>query len=38
MRRVLSAIEIFEWDLILEIVGIYEDLMTVPGADIQYFI
>ena len=48
MRRVLSAFEIFEWDLILghlplygifrKLVGIYEDLMTVPGADIHDFI
>ena len=47
MRRVLSAFEIFEWDLIRpfasiwhsqETAGIYEKLMTFPGADIQDFI
>ncbi len=44
MRRVLSAIEISERDLIRpfasiwhsqETAGIYENLMTMPGADIQ---
>ena len=44
MRRVLSAIEISERDLIRpfasiwhsqETAGIYEILMTIPGADIQ---
>ena len=47
MRRVLSAIEISERDLIRlfasiwnsqETAGIYENLMTIPGADIQDFI
>ena len=44
MRRVLSAFEISERDLIRpfaiilnsqETAGIYENLMTIPGADIQ---
>ena len=47
MRRVLSAIEIFERDLIRpfasiwhyqETVGIYEVIMIIPGADIHDFI
>ena len=47
MRRVLSVIEISERDLIRpfasiwnpqETAGIYENLMTIPGADIQDFI
>ena len=46
MRCVLSAIEVSERDLIRpfaslwhsqETAGIYENLMTIPGADIQDF-